>query len=72
MLRKQKAWLAAVGSIEYCVLCKDTEMLQVAHRNQNRGNITGEYTVIRCIFTKSIHVIVTCINNSGKCRYGKL
>ncbi len=37
MLRKQKAWLAAVGSIEYCVLCKDTEMLQVAHRNMSRG-----------------------------------
>jgi hypothetical protein len=37
MQRKQKAWLSAVGSIEYCVLCGSNYMLQVAHRNQNRG-----------------------------------
>jgi len=37
MQRKQKAWLAAVGQIEFCVLCGDTHMLQVAHRNMNRG-----------------------------------
>jgi hypothetical protein len=35
--RKQKAWLEAVGSIDFCVLCGGNEMLQVAHRNQNRG-----------------------------------
>lgn len=35
--RKDRKWLAAVGSIEFCVLCKSNEMLQVAHRNQNRG-----------------------------------
>lgn len=32
-----KSWLAAVGSIEYCVLCHRTYGLQVAHRNQGRG-----------------------------------
>lgn len=37
MQRKQKAWLEAVGSIEHCVLCHSNFMLQVAHRNQNRG-----------------------------------
>ena len=37
MLRKQKAWLAAVGSIDYCVLCGSNHMLQVAHRNMGRG-----------------------------------
>lgn len=37
MQRKKKAWLAAVGSIEFCVLCGSNHMLQVAHRNQNRG-----------------------------------
>lgn len=35
--RKNGDWLAAVGSIEYCVLCKGNHMLQVAHRNQGRG-----------------------------------
>lgn len=35
--RKQKAWLEAVGSIEFCVLCGSTHMLQNAHRNMNRG-----------------------------------
>lgn len=37
MQRKQKAWLAAVGQIEFCVLCGSNHMLQVAHRNMNRG-----------------------------------
>lgn len=37
MQRKQKAWLAAVGQIEFCVLCGGNHMLQVAHRNMNRG-----------------------------------
>jgi hypothetical protein len=37
MQRKQKAWLAAVGSIEFCVLCGSSRMLQVAHRNMGRG-----------------------------------
>lgn len=37
MQRKQEAWLAAVGSIEFCVLCGCNHMLQVAHRNMNRG-----------------------------------
>lgn len=35
--RKQKKWLAAVGEIDHCVLCGSNYMLQVAHRNQNRG-----------------------------------
>ncbi len=34
--RKDKAWLAAVGSIESCVLC-GAWGIQVAHRNQGRG-----------------------------------
>jgi len=37
MQRKQKAWLEAVGAIDFCVLCNGNYMLQVAHRNQNRG-----------------------------------
>ena len=37
MERKNKAWLAAVGSIEFCVLCGSSHMLQVAHRNMGRG-----------------------------------
>lgn len=37
MQRKQKAWLEAVGSIDRCALCGSNEMLQVAHRNMNRG-----------------------------------
>lgn len=37
MQRKQKAWLEVVGSIEFCVLCGSTHMLQNAHRNMNRG-----------------------------------
>jgi len=37
MQRKQKAWLAAVGSIDSCVLCGSNYMLQVAHRNMGRG-----------------------------------
>ena len=37
MPRKSRAWLAAVGQIEFCVLCGSNHMLQVAHRNQNRG-----------------------------------
>ncbi len=36
-MRKSKKWLAAVGSIEFCVLCHDDHMLQVAHRNMGRG-----------------------------------
>lgn len=35
--RKDRAWLEAVGSIESCVLCNSSYMLQVAHRNQGRG-----------------------------------
>lgn len=35
--RKQKKWLEAVGNIDACVLCGSTHMLQVAHRNGNRG-----------------------------------
>lgn len=35
--RKQKAWLAAVGSIDHCVLCGSNHMLQVAHNNEHRG-----------------------------------
>ncbi len=35
--RKQRAWLAAVGSIDFCVLCGSSHMLQVAHRNMGRG-----------------------------------
>ncbi len=30
-------WFDAVGSIDHCVLCESTEMLQIAHRNQGRG-----------------------------------
>lgn len=37
MQRKNKKWLAAVGSIDYCVLCGGRHGLQVAHRNMNRG-----------------------------------
>lgn len=37
MNRKDKRWLKAVGQIEHCVLCGSNEMLQVAHRNMNRG-----------------------------------
>lgn len=37
MQRKQKAWLTAVGGIEFCVLCGSNHMLQVAHRNMSRG-----------------------------------
>lgn len=37
MERKQKAWLEAVGGIDECVLCHSNYMLQVAHRNMNRG-----------------------------------
>lgn len=37
MQRKQKAWLEAVGSIDFCVLCGSNYMLQVAHRNMGRG-----------------------------------
>jgi len=40
MNRKNKAWLEAVGSIDHCVLCGETQMLQVAHGNMNRG--TGQ------------------------------
>ena len=32
-----KDWLAAVGSIDDCVLCGSNYMLQVAHRNMGRG-----------------------------------
>lgn len=35
--RKCRAWLEAVGSIDFCVLCHSNYMLQVAHRNQGRG-----------------------------------
>jgi hypothetical protein len=35
--RKQKEWLHAVGSIDFCVLCGSNYMLQVAHRNMGRG-----------------------------------
>lgn len=34
---KNKSWLEAVGSIEYCVLCGGNHMLQVAHKNMGRG-----------------------------------
>lgn len=34
---KHKEWLAAVGSIDFCVLCGSNHMLQVAHRNMGRG-----------------------------------
>lgn len=37
MSTANKAWLRAVGEIEYCVLCHDNNMLQVAHRNMGRG-----------------------------------
>lgn len=33
----EKAWLEAVGSIEFCVLCGSNQMLQVAHRNMDRA-----------------------------------
>lgn len=33
---RSKKWLAAVGSIEYCVLCGDWG-IQVAHRNEGKG-----------------------------------
>ena len=35
--KKDSRWLSAVGSIEYCVLCGSTEILQVAHVNERRG-----------------------------------
>lgn len=34
--RKNRKWLAAVGSLESCVLC-GTYGIQVAHRNEGRG-----------------------------------
>jgi len=37
MKRTHKVWLQAVGEIDHCVLCGSNHMLQVAHRNQNRG-----------------------------------